>query len=449
MWACWSLLRQPITLRGHFARDAVRVCAAALINTAAAAAAVAVCLSVCYSARCIWCIAASLGRIPLAMASPKGKSGPSPAPVQRSVDASPSRRWPVPISVQALLANVAVLILAHHFLTASGVLPAIGSSKVASSLLRFGSSSDAVAQMQSSVSKLSVQVDQLATLQQDAMNLIANALADQRQAMGTLSVQQTAAAQSKSDLRFTMDEFHSHLAVYPIHQQVTDPAIAHLIDAHDYATDERYKNNEAALETLVRKYQYFLDMGGAHDKRFYVKYMDEIKGFGLFTSVPIRKGDVLGEYTGVLTNTSWTTDYVWNYPSQITDPATGKVLDLGIDAKLQGNWFRFVNDGEEEALNCEVAYVPYNKRWRVVYVASQSIAPDHEILISYGSSYWNSRIKVLSNGERVLPPEGNNNNSNSDSNSNDSSSNDDSSSGENNDSNSGDAVLVEDAESAN
>ncbi|ORZ39641.1 hypothetical protein BCR44DRAFT_1458403 [Catenaria anguillulae PL171] len=143
--------------------------------------------------------------------------------------------------------------------------------------------------------------------------------------------------------RFTMDDFITHLAVDPIHFMEIDPVIAPILAQHDITQDEAYKNEEWEMERRQRR--------------------------------------VLGVYAGVLTNNSFTTDYVWTYLSEtIKDPATGAVLDLGIDAKHRGNWFRFANDGPAHELNAEVYYVPYNNLWHVVYVASKAIQPDQEIL---------------------------------------------------------------------
>ncbi|KAI9146510.1 hypothetical protein BKA69DRAFT_1045089 [Paraphysoderma sedebokerense] len=191
--------------------------------------------------------------------------------------------------------------------------------------------------------------------------------------------------------RILMEDFLAYFGVEPIHNIVVDPAIQHLIDAHNIYEDPYYKENAAEMEYRVRRYKSWIERGTVGDKRFYVKFTDNTRGYGLFANSHIRKGDVLGVYTAELTNRSWTTDYTWTYHSSVKGD-DGKPLELGLDAKEKGNWFRFVNHADKaEDLNCEVAYVPYNNIWQVLYVATAPIAKDQEILVSYGESYWQAR----------------------------------------------------------
>ncbi|KAI9223591.1 hypothetical protein BC828DRAFT_375552 [Blastocladiella britannica] len=206
------------------------------------------------------------------------------------------------------------------------------------------------------------------------------------------------------------DDFDAHLMVQPVHHLEVDPEIQALVDAHDITTDATYVEDPEEMDWRVRRYGAAVERGSKGDKRFFVQFTDAVRGYGLFAKVPIRKGDILGSYAGLLTNNSFTTDYVWTYLSDIRDPATGEVLDLSIDAKVRGNWFRYANDGPAYELNAQPVYVPYKNKWHVVYVAGRAINAGQEILISYGESYWASRTMLDTQGDRVgnVPADENN-----------------------------------------
>ncbi|KNE55096.1 hypothetical protein AMAG_01030 [Allomyces macrogynus ATCC 38327] len=203
--------------------------------------------------------------------------------------------------------------------------------------------------------------------------------------------------------RFTMEHFLSHFGVEPIHHLAIDPAIQRFIAVHDVTTDKSFVDSPDEMTKRVRKYGAWIERGTSLDQRFYVAYTDDVRGFGLFAASPIRKGDVLGVYAGVLTNQSHTTDYEWSYPSDIRDEA-GNTMNLGIDAKDRGNWFRFANDGDEDHINAEVQYVPYRNVWNIMYVANKAIPVDGEVLVSYGHGYWSSRPKLDMDGKLINPP---------------------------------------------
>lgn len=64
-------------------------------------------------------------------------------------------------------------------------------------------------------------------------------------------------------------------------------------------------------------------------------------------------------------------------------------MDLSIDARIFGNFQRFVNHADDP--NTESVAVPYKNRWHRVYVALKNIEANEEVTVSYGSNYWSSR----------------------------------------------------------
>ncbi|KAL7754352.1 hypothetical protein RI367_000333 [Sorochytrium milnesiophthora] len=302
-----------------------------------------------------------------------------------------------PASVVSLLAHVAIVMLATQLLYSAGVQPF--SKLLHTSLPSNSNSSSPVA----SASSSAVEELQHAVAQLRAQNARLEQLIEQHRELVS-SGKGVAISPPQQEQRFYMDDFVSYLGVEPIHHVVVDPAIQHLIDAHDITKDQAFLDDEEEMRGMAKRFGMVIDRGTTADRRFYVKFIDGERGFGLFAASPIRRGDILGTYASVLTNASWTTDYVWTYPSVITDPATGQQLDLSLDAKQYGNWFRFANDGEPAAINTGVVYVPYKNVWHVVYVAAKAIERDQEITVSYGESYWKDRTKLHSNGEVAPPP---------------------------------------------
>ncbi|KAK9766390.1 hypothetical protein K7432_004557 [Basidiobolus ranarum] len=192
--------------------------------------------------------------------------------------------------------------------------------------------------------------------------------------------------------RFYMEDFEDYHQVVPIHTMLIDPAIERFVHAHDITTDEEYTEDAESIQTLALKYGAAITEGTRYDKRFYVRWVDDIRGYGLFTTVNIPSGAILGIYGGLLTNGSYTTDYMWNYKGEVLDDQ-GVKIDLGIDAKFYGNWFRFANHHDEP--NSRGIYIPYNNKWHVIYVAESTILADTQVFVSYGSNYWTKRTKIL------------------------------------------------------
>mmetsp|Transcript_10432 Transcript_10432/g.38750 ORF Transcript_10432/g.38750 Transcript_10432/m.38750 type:complete len:346 (-) Transcript_10432:4431-5468(-) len=119
-----------------------------------------------------------------------------------------------------------------------------------------------------------------------------------------------------------------------------------------------------------------------------------IHTYGLFTQQPIKRGELLGEYTGAFL-----------HDSQIPDTSYALYVnsdnDHAIDASQCGNMFRFVNDYRNIAngKNVEVslAKVQYEgKEYRVaVFYATRDIKAGEELLWDYGTQFWVPRAHLL------------------------------------------------------
>lgn len=131
----------------------------------------------------------------------------------------------------------------------------------------------------------------------------------------------------------------------------------------------------------------------------YVKFIDTDVGYGLFADFPIEKGDMIQEYTGVVfTDLSRFVKFYKNEIKQDQDnyamclnsflmPFNG----LSIDARLQGNYTRFINHSDTPNAHSLESYD--ENLWHVIIVASERIEQDQQICIHYGPAYWEYRKK--------------------------------------------------------
>jgi hypothetical protein len=110
---------------------------------------------------------------------------------------------------------------------------------------------------------------------------------------------------------------------------------------------------------------------------------------GVFCSKPIREGEILGEYTGLLRSekeTSYTSQYVMTHAQ-----------DLFIDAKNYGNETRFINDYRGIAPGPNVRFTskpakPFCYKGKTydnvtVIQALRDIEKNEEVLVNYGKEY--------------------------------------------------------------
>lgn len=80
---------------------------------------------------------------------------------------------------------------------------------------------------------------------------------------------------------------------------------------------------------------------------------------------------------------------MWDY---LTTSNNGKEVSLGLDGRLQGNYFRFVNHIGEES-NTKAHFIPYNDQWYVFYVCVKDIKGGEELTTDYGEAYFETRAE--------------------------------------------------------
>lgn len=107
-----------------------------------------------------------------------------------------------------------------------------------------------------------------------------------------------------------------------------------------------------------------------------------INGLGLFTTVPIKKGDCIIEYVGnILTTDDEVNARGGQYLFEVSKNKT-------IDGSVRWNTARYINHACSKQ-NCEVDIV----KGRVFVYAKRNIKPGEELLYDYGRDFFNEYIK--------------------------------------------------------
>lgn len=117
----------------------------------------------------------------------------------------------------------------------------------------------------------------------------------------------------------------------------------------------------------------------------YIAFVSDEVGYGIFAAQNISRGQLIGEYTGIVKKVDFSNnikdyDYAWGFP-----PPTKCI----VDSKDAGNFTRFINHSDNP--NVIMIYVRINKCWHLAYVANQDIKKDQQILAHYGNPYWKGR----------------------------------------------------------
>lgn len=117
----------------------------------------------------------------------------------------------------------------------------------------------------------------------------------------------------------------------------------------------------------------------------YIAFIGDDVGHGVFAEENIKKGQMIGEYTGIVKPVNFSNrvedfDYAWGFPHP---------TKYVIDSKDAGNFTRFVNHSNHP--NVEMMYVPIDNKWHLIYVANQDIKKDQQLLADYGRPYWRGR----------------------------------------------------------
>ena len=142
-------------------------------------------------------------------------------------------------------------------------------------------------------------------------------------------------------------------------------------------------------QTLGRQYENEMKQGYTPD--LYVRWIDNILGYGLFADAEIEEGEFIGEYTGLVRQLSRfkpePNDYCFHYPN--------KWFSLHyrvVDAQNEGNLMRFMN--HSEIPNVQPYFVMDRGLPHIIFLANQKIKKRTQLTFDYGKDYWMRRIKT-------------------------------------------------------
>lgn len=157
-------------------------------------------------------------------------------------------------------------------------------------------------------------------------------------------------------------------------------------DSDLYRLDNNYYDNHAK--------RYARQMEAQHHAPMYLKWISNVVGYGIFAAHDIKKGDLIGEYSGVLRaikESGDNLDYAWYYTFDAPDG-----VKLVVDGKDKGNELRFINHADHPNTR-RVDVLCKDNRFHLAYIADRDIPKDTELTVSYGDGYFTSRnMKIVS-----------------------------------------------------
>lgn len=160
---------------------------------------------------------------------------------------------------------------------------------------------------------------------------------------------------------------------------ILEPARRRTIIEHpDY---EPEPNNARYISAIKNGYQAAL----------YLKYINDAVGHGVFADAGLKKGDIVGEYTGTVITQQKTVGMPADQTSYMFETifcyrGVFSPEPLIIDARNKGNFTRFINHSYTP--NVEVEEVYSDSMWHLLLVASKLINKDQQLFINYGEGYW-------------------------------------------------------------
>jgi hypothetical protein len=142
---------------------------------------------------------------------------------------------------------------------------------------------------------------------------------------------------------YTYDDFETVFNVVAIHEQILTDKVYELLKNHDAKTDDYYLENKEMIDERYHEFVHYIT-AGSHEQedreRFAIKWVSNELGFGMFAKKPIFKGEIVGNYVGLVTGFKENTDYMWGY---MTEKVGDGIYEMGIDSRIAGNYLRFVN----------------------------------------------------------------------------------------------------------
>ncbi|HEU64063.1 MAG: hypothetical protein KR126chlam4_00130 [Candidatus Anoxychlamydiales bacterium] len=123
----------------------------------------------------------------------------------------------------------------------------------------------------------------------------------------------------------------------------------------------------------------------------YIKWIDNIKEFGIFANKDFKIRAFLGEYTG---NVRKYKKIIDDKNSYLFEYSVGyKKTPYTIDARESGSLIRFVNHSFKP--NLEPLSVYLDGKVHLIFRTKRAIKKDEELTYNYGPFYWKKREKPI------------------------------------------------------
>ena len=128
-----------------------------------------------------------------------------------------------------------------------------------------------------------------------------------------------------------------------------------------------------------------------YESPWYMKYISDRIGYGIFADDDIPQGQLIAEYLGIIISKEimmqtgcYDMKYTWSIPAPpySTDPA----FIVYVDAKKSCNFTRFINHNYTPNVKAAVIYA--DEGWHMLYIACKPIKKDEQLLVDYGKGYW-------------------------------------------------------------
>lgn len=122
----------------------------------------------------------------------------------------------------------------------------------------------------------------------------------------------------------------------------------------------------------------------------FIKWINPILEYGLFTAADLPERSFIGEYTGVIRQIDKKhpdlNSYCFHYPTRFWSAKY-----FVIDSLHEGNASRFINHSNQP--NLQPLWLVNRGVLHLIFIANQFIAKGAELTFNYGSDYWMRRKK--------------------------------------------------------
>lgn len=123
----------------------------------------------------------------------------------------------------------------------------------------------------------------------------------------------------------------------------------------------------------------------------YVRWVDPLVGYGLFTGENLPQYSLVGEYVGVVRKRSSKLDrynhYIFGYV------AADSYTPFVIDAERRGNHTRFINHSDTP--NLYSTWLIVKNVCHIILVTKQTVPQGTQLTYDYGPTYWKKRSDPL------------------------------------------------------